>query len=91
MVARARARVAYLCNRGANRPSLITLPLHGALHSSNITSNIVGHGPSSLRRHETPWAKHPTEFWSDRTKEIRDTKDGSRVGTPANNLRRNEP
>ena len=91
MAAHVHAWVTYLGNRGANCSSLVTLPLHGALHPSNITSYVVGYSPPSFRRHKTSWTKHPTEFWSDRAKETRHTKDSSRVVTPADNLGRKKP
>ena len=78
--------VTYLGDRGANCPGLVTLPLHGALHPSNVTSNVVCYSSSPLRRHKTSWAEHSTKFWSDRTKETRYAEDSSRIVTPTDNL-----
>ena len=71
---------------GANRPSFVTFPLHGALHLSNIPNNVVCHSSSPLRGHKTSGTEYSTEFWSNRTKETRNTKDGGGVVTPVDDL-----
>jgi hypothetical protein len=67
-------------------------PFHSAepCDSSNITNNVLGYGPSPLRRHKSSWAEHSAEFWSNRTKETRHTKDCGRVVTPTDDLGRNK-
>lgn len=87
--AHAHVKVTHLGDRAADFPILVSSPFHGTLHPTDITSNVIGHGPPPLRRHKTSWTEHSSEFWGDRTKEFRYTKDGGRVVMPVNDLGRN--
>ena len=44
----ARPGVTHLGNRGSDCPSLVTLPLYGIVHPSNITGNVFSYRPSPL-------------------------------------------
>ena len=41
-----------LGDRGAGGPVHVTIPLYGTLHPPNVASNVLGHGPSRVRRDE---------------------------------------